>query len=267
MIEYFCVKLKMEKTMDFAVLEELGIKKIETYEKTRSVFFVKSLLAGLYLGLAMILSFTLGALLSTLHPVAGSIGFAIFFGLAFVLIVFLHGELFTGNVLMTLIPVFSGKKKASVILPMWSLNYLGNTVGVVLISALLFASGAQHKVLHDYVLAVSASKLSYSVLQVFLKSILCNFIVVVAGYAYVKLKSEPAKIMVMFLVVMAFVLPGLDHSIANIGTYSLALLISGSSESLGLMLVHVGIATVGNIIGGAILFAMPLYYVIKPQTK
>lgn len=250
--------------MDFELLEEIGLKKIQLFEKEKKVFFVKSILGGLYLALASILAFTLGALIAQINPYAGSIGVAIFFGIAFVLIVFLHGELFTGNVLMSLIPVLSGKKKFSLLLPMWSLNYLGNALGAILISVLFMLSNAQHHLVQDYITTIANGKLGYDLMDVFLKSILCNFIVVIAGYAYVKIKSEPAKIFVMFIVVMAFVLPGLDHSIANIATYSMALTVSRSLQQLPLMFVHVSIATVGNIIGGAFLYAFPLFYVLKP---
>lgn len=249
--------------MDFELIESTGLKKIDGYLKNKKTFFVKSIVAGLYLGLATILAFTLGSMLYVMHPVAGSIGTAIFFGIAFVLIVFLNGELFTGNVFFTLFPVMNRKRKGLDLIPMWSLNYLGNALGAIFILVLFIYSDAQAKYVHDYVKLVVNAKLHYTALSVFLKSILCNFVVVIAGYASVKVSDEMAKIVVMFLVVMTFVLPGLDHSIANIGVYSMGYVLEGMSPLLGQMVWYTAISTLGNIIGGAVLFALPMYYILK----
>lgn len=251
--------------MDFELIESTGLKKIDGYLSNKKTFFVKSLIAGLYLGVATILAFTLGSMLYVLHPVAGSVGTAIFFGIAFVLIVFLNGELFTGNVFFTLFPVISKKRKGMTLIPMWSLNYLGNALGAIFILVLFIYSEAQGKYVHEYVKLVVNSKLAYPVLSVFLKSILCNFVVVIAGYASVKVQDEMAKIVVMFLVVMTFVLPGLDHSIANIGVYAMGYVLEGMSPLLGQMIGYTAVSTLGNIIGGGVLFALPMYYILKPS--
>ena len=253
--------------MDFELIESAGLKKIDGYTSNVKTFFVKSLIAGLYLGVATILAFTLGSMLYVMHPIAGSVGTAIFFGIAFVLIVFLNGELFTGNVFFTLFPVMSGKRKAMPLIPMWSLNYLGNALGAIFILVLFIYSDAQAKYVHDYVKLVTLGKLSYSVSSVFIKSILCNFIVVIAGYASVKVKEEMAKIVVMFLVVMTFVLPGLDHSIANIGVYAMGYVLEGMDVHLMQMIWYTFVSTIGNIIGGALLFAVPMYYILKPTKE
>lgn len=48
------------------------------------------------------------------------------------------------------------------------------------------------------------------VLELFIKGILCNFIVCAAAFVGMKLKEEMAKTFIMMIIVMTFVLPGFD---------------------------------------------------------
>ena len=99
-----------------------------------------------------------------------------------------------------------------------------------------------------------------------IRAILCNFIVTLASYSSYKLQNEVAKIMVIFLLVIAFVLPGFEHSIANIGSFTLG--ISIGMTHLGLqMLLNVFIATIGNIIGGSIMLGLPIFAMFHPLEK
>ena len=58
-----------------------------------------------------------------------------------------------------------------------------------------------------------------STLRTFIKGILCNFIVCAAAFVGMKLKEETAKTFIMMIIVMTFVLPGFEHSIANYGNH------------------------------------------------
>ena len=74
------------------------------------------------------------------------------------------------------------------------------------------------------------------------------------------MKSESGKLIVMFLVIMSFVISGFEHCIANMSTFTIAyLLVDGIS--LSLILKSMFFVTIGNIIGGALLLAVPLKYI------
>jgi nitrite transporter NirC len=65
--------------------------------------------------------------------------------------------------------------------------------------------------------------------------------------------------MVMMLVISIFVYSGYEHSIANLGTFSISLLGNGSitySEALHNLLY----STLGNIVGGVVLLGLPFAY-------
>ena len=83
--------------MSFEMLSDLGIKKYEMCRDDIGRFFARSVVAGLYLGLATILSTTLGTLLFKDNLIASKIAVAGSFGIGLVIIVILGSELFTGN--------------------------------------------------------------------------------------------------------------------------------------------------------------------------
>ena len=75
---------------DYSLLLEAGQKKFAFFHQTPLKFFVKSILAGIYLGVAMSLSLALGGILATRDPNLAKIAFSMFFGLTFVLIIYLN---------------------------------------------------------------------------------------------------------------------------------------------------------------------------------
>lgn len=95
--------------MDFELLEKAGMTKYEMAKNDPFCFFMRSIVAGLYLGLATILSYTLAVLLIGHHVIASKIAFAGAFGIGLVIIVLLGSELFTGNCFTTMFPVYHKK--------------------------------------------------------------------------------------------------------------------------------------------------------------
>lgn len=247
---------------DFESFNAIAHTKFNMFKNDPKRFFTRSILAGLYLGVATILSYTLAIMFD--GPI-GKLFFSFAFGIGLVLIVLLGSELFTGNCFTTMFPVYHKELRFLDVLPMWLLCYVGNFIGISLVSFLYVKSGTMSDGLHDYIIHVVSAKLDFNVLQLFIKGILCNFIVCVAAYAGMKIKDDTAKILVMIVVVAAFVLPGFEHSIANMGTFTLGFASAGHELAFSHLFGHMGIATLGNIIGGSIMLAYPVYYITKPR--
>ena len=204
-------------------------------------------MAGLYLGLATILSYTLAVLLVEHHIIAAKIAFAGAFGIGLVIIVLLGSELFTGNCFTTMFPVYHKK------LRFFSFCFL------------FIKSGVNHEAMNQYLANVVSNKLNFDYLELFIKGILCNFIVCAAAFVGMKLKEETAKTFIMMIIVMTFVLPGFEHSIANMGTFSMTFTALGTGISWSGVWLHMLLSTLGNIIGGSILLGLPIYLMIRPK--
>lgn len=148
---------------------------------------------------------------------------------------------------------------------MWIVCYFGNFVGIALVCYLFFISGSNHELLSEYVVSCANTKLSFDIIELLVKAVLCNFIVCVGAYVGMKMQDDTAKTIIMMIVVMAFVLPGFEHSIANMGSFTLTIGALGSGANFGLIAIHMIVVTFGNMIGGGVLLGLPLYLMIKPN--
>jgi Formate/nitrite family of transporters len=251
---------------DIEVLSKLGKIKHNIMKTDPLRFFMRSFMAGAYLGSAAVLSYTLGAMLQS-HGVAAKIAVAATFGIGLVAIVYLGAELFTGNCFVTIMPVLKGELKIKDIIPMWVVCYIGNMVGIGLISFLFIKSGAQEKIMIPYLTTMMESKLQFDVFDLLIKGIMCNFIVCIAAYSGIKIKDETARLIVIMVFVMAFVLPGFEHCVANAGVFTMGVTQLGNAIDWGMLPLHMLVSTIGNIIGGSLLLAVPIYIVFREPKK
>lgn len=250
---------------DYLLIIQAGEQKLDYFQENAKKFFVKSIFAGVYLGIAMSLSLALGGIIATVNTNLAKIGFSMFFGLTFVLIIYLNGELFTGNCLTTIFPFFRGKKSYQLLARMWTICLLGNVAGICLYSFLFIRSHTLESIIIPYLSDLVVAKQNFSIESLIIKSILCNFIVCTATYVALKIKDDLAKTTIMLLVIMTFVLCGFDHCIANIGLFMMQGLIDSAVLNSLLVTQSISLSIIGNIIGGAILLAAPLYYILSTK--
>jgi nitrite transporter len=97
------------------------------------------------------------------------------------------------------------------------------------------------------------------------KVILANWIVCLAVRIALRCKEEIAKILVLILVVFIFVYLGFEHSIANMGTFSMAIL-GGGALTVGEALHNLFYSTLGNVVGGVLLVGLPFTY-LNPRER
>ncbi|WP_270640418.1 formate/nitrite transporter family protein [Longibaculum muris] len=252
---------------DVDMLCKLGKIKYQLMKTDPLRFFVRAFMAGAYLGLAAILSYTLGALLSD-HSVVGKIAVAGTFGIGLVAIIYLGAELFTGNCFVTIMPVLKKELKVRDILPMWITCYIGNMVGIAFICFLFIKGGSQETIMTPYLKGIMEAKLHFNAVELLIRGILCNFIVCVAAYSGVKVKDDTAKLIIVMILVMTFVLPGFEHCVANGGIFAMGMTQLGNTVDWSLMPLHMLLSTIGNIIGGSVLLAVPVYMMFKaPKEK
>ena len=177
-------------------------------------FFIRAIMAGFFIVVATILSNVSAAVLYSTYPQFGKLLGAFLFSIAIVLIVFIGGELFTGNNMTMAMGAYAGSCSWKQVLKVWLVSYIGNFVGAFFLSFLFVKSGASHQILVDYYNSFLAAKLSAPPMQLFLRGVLCNFCVCLAVLTGTRMKSESGKLIVMFCVIMAFVVSGFEHCVA-----------------------------------------------------
>lgn len=244
--------------IDVDIIGNLASYKGNLAKDRTMTFTLRAIMAGFYLVVAIVLSYTTGALVNKISPELAKIASAMTFSIALALICFLGGELFTGSNLVMGIGLYSGKTDIKDLIRVFCLSYLGNLIGNMAISYIFVKSGASFDLLREYIQPIVETKLALSSIEMVLRGILCNFIVCISVMASIKMKSESAKMTVMFWCIFAFVVAGFEHSIANMGTFSMAYFM-GIDLPLIPLLNSMLWVTIGNILGGTVLYSLPLY--------
>lgn len=244
-------------TNDIEKVAQSAINKADIFKNKPGKYFIRAIMAGFYIVVATILSNVTAAVLFPTYPQFGKIFGAFLFSIAIVLIVFIGGELFTGNNMTMAIGFYNKSCSIIDVIKIWIVSYIGNFVGAFIFSFIFVESGASKQILIDYYNSFIFTKLSLTPMELLLRGILCNFMVCLAVWTGTRMKSESGKLVVMFCVIMAFVIAGFEHCIANMGTFSIAYMILDGVK-LSLIGKSMFFVTIGNIIGGAILLALPL---------
>lgn len=243
---------------DMNSISTAAANKAEVSSKHPGIFFWRAIMAGFFIVVAILLSNVTAAVLYSRYPEWAKVIGAFLFSIAIVLIVFIGGELFTGNNMTLALGVYNKKCRVSDMLRVWVYSYIGNFIGAALLSVLFVYSGAAKNIMTNYYMAIIPGKLDMTWYELLLRGILCNFLVCLAVWTGTRMKTESGKLIVMFCVIMAFVISGFEHCIANMGTFTIAALLcpgmmTGAAVAKSMILV-----TIGNIIGGAVLLALPL---------
>lgn len=118
---------------------------------------------------------------------------------------------------------------------------------------------------NGFLLSVVDKKMNTPVIELFFRGILCNWLVCLAFFVPMSMKENGAKMFAMMLFVFCFFISGYEHSIANMCTFAIALVLHHPGTiSLGGVLHNLIPVTLGNLIGGGALMAYMYYYVNKP---
>jgi formate/nitrite transporter FocA (FNT family) len=203
---------------------------------------------------------------SSLRPLGRLVG-AIAFGWALVFIYYSRSELLTSNMMIVSIGAYHRRTSWARALRLLGLCYLGNLLGGLFVALLLrFSTLVEGAPLDEMVDSV-AHKLAYVTdgpagwVDLLLRAVLCNFCINVAMLLVYNglIKDDLTKCLVMITSVFIFAFLGLEHSVANTVLFSIV----GLREGLDLVAAagNIGIALVGNFIGGGLLIGLYYAYV------
>ena len=237
-IEYSTVGLAAEKKMAF-------------YKEEKGAYFVSSMMAGIYVGLCMI---TILVMAGAMDNFAGiKILQGVSFAAALSLVVFAGAELFTGNVFVMTAGVMQKKVKRADAVKLCTYCYFGNMAGSIIVAALFLGTGYLQGPVLEAAHQAMYSKTDPSFTELFVRGILCNLLVCAAVWCMYRLKSEAAKLVMIFWCIYLFVVCGFEHSIANMSLFSMETMAGVDAYIFGRMLVNLGATTTGNILGGMML--------------
>ena len=142
---------------------------------------------------------------------------AMTFATGLMMVVLTGAELFTGNVMMTF-SVIEKKTSLAKLLRNWTLVYIGNVVGSVLLATIIYFTGCSHnshEALGVLGLTTAYTKVNLTFVEAFTRGILCNWLVCLAIWMASSSRHVIGKIFAIFFPITTFVASGYEHSIAN----------------------------------------------------
>lgn len=215
--------------------------------------FVLAVLAGALIGLGgMMLLLVKGD--GALSPSVSALLGGLCFSLGLFAVVMCGAELFTGNSLMVL-GAARGRYGWGEMLARWALVYAGNLVGSLAVAVLLHLCGfsAAGGAVGSALGTIADAKCSLPPVQLLARAAMCNLLVCLGVWIAAAGRSACDRLAAVALPVTAFVACGFEHSVANMMLLPLALIegVGGSPAGLAANLAFV---TVGNVVGGALLF-------------
>lgn len=250
-------------------VEHLALKKQKIYRQSRARFISRSMLASMFIGFGVIVAFKTGNFFYLEHSPFAYPMAAITFGAAIILIAYGGGDLFTGNTFYFTYAALRKKIGWVEVVKIWLTSYFGNILGAILFALMIYTTGLFNEaVVNGFLLGVVEKKMHDPWFELFFRGILCNWLVCLAFFIPMSLKGDGPKIFAMVLFVFCFFISGYEHSIANMCTFAIALVLNHPGTISFDGVIHNLIpVTLGNLIGGGVLMGWMYHYVNKPYLE
>lgn len=209
------------------------------------------------------------------------------FPVGLMMIVFIGGELFTGDCLM-IAGVVDKRFSVAAMIKTLVIVYLSNMAGAVLIVALVYYSGLLDYTggaLGAFTIKVAYGKATITPFKAVCSGILCNILVCIAALMATAARDIVGKIWSIFFPIWAFVIGGWEHCVANMFYVPAGIFASMNSnyvakaeELYGITAGQIAASlnvggfisnqipvTIGNTLGGMVFVALPLYAIHKSK--
>lgn len=211
------------------------------------------------------------------------------FPVGLMMIVFVGGELFTGDCLMVM-GCLHGEYRVIDMLRVLAVVFLSNFAGAALMAAMVSATtqfGFTGNLLGAFTIKVAMGKVNMSFGAAFVSGILCNIFVCVAVLMAAASKDIAGKVWAIFFPIMAFVVSGYEHCVANmyyvpagifaaanpayaeaaVSAYGYTAEQMASLNWANFLVKNLVPVTLGNIVGGMVFVGLPLYLIHAQKIK
>jgi formate/nitrite transporter len=205
------------------------------------------------------------------------------------MIVFLGGELFTGDCMIAM-ACLRGKVKVTKMIGILILVWITNLAGGLLMALLIAHSGQlaySNNLLGAFTIKLAVGKAGIDFGPGVCSGILCNIFVCAAVLMAAMAKDMAGKIMAIFFPIMSFVIGGFEHCVANMYYIPAGIFAAGNATYAEVAAKEYGITkdqlaslnwgtffvnnelpvTIGNIIGGMVCISLVLVLLNRKQKE
>jgi formate transporter len=227
---------------------------------------IRGALGGALLGFGTTLAFT-----AEIQTGIGIVG-ALLFPAAFVIIILLGLELVTGSFALIPVAVMAKKATGTEMLKNWFWVIIGHLIGAVFYAILYIVAVTQlgqvtnHAVAAKILAVAEAKTLGYKslgsegLLVVFVKAMLCNWMVTLGAVMAMTTKSVIGKIAAMWLPILIFFAQGFEHAVVNMFVIPAGMILGADISMADWWLWNQIPVLIGNLVSGVLFTGFALYY-------
>ncbi|WLR48284.1 formate/nitrite transporter family protein [Halobacillus litoralis] len=254
------------------IVDEFGEKGRDHLNKPFRAQFLLALTAGSFMTFGAVFSILLAVGVETkgVYHLLSGLGFAAGYSMVFI----------SGAVLFTeinvLLPSYlfnkAGLMKTN-IYKFWLSSYIGNIIGAFLVAVLIQWSGSFASTFYPELEMYLDHKMKFmdhgvkGWFQVLISGVLANWLIGMAAFLTTSARDLTGKILGTTLPVVLFVAGNFQHSAANMGYFSMGFLASDKYTWYEYIFFNLVPASIGNLIGGAILVSLLFSYAYKEDIQ
>lgn len=244
----------------------------------RKVYLQRASMAGIIIGVFYSTYYSIAALFAgmdagglSMAPIGKLVG-SLAFGWALVFIYFTRSELLTSNMMVVTVGAYHHRIKLLRASWLLVLCFVGNFFGGLLVAVMLRFSTLTNGLVGEQMLHSVETKLAYvsagpaGWVDLLIRAIFCNLMINLAMILIYNgfIHDDLTKSLGMIAAVFVFAFLGLEHSVANTVLFTIVGVDQGID--VGLAMGNVGIALIGNYLGGGLLVGW-FYAYANDETK
>jgi formate/nitrite transporter len=228
---------------------------------------LRAILGGALLSLAAAFAVTVST--TTGIPLLG----ALLFPVGFIMLYLLGFDLLTGVFVLTPLAWLDRRPGVTVgaILRNWGLVFLGNFIGAFSVAVLMavvvtYGFSTPPNEVGEAIGHIGEGRtLGYAehgfagMLTLFVRGVLCNWMVATGVILSMVAKDVPGKVVAMWMPIMLFFFMGFEHSIVNMFLFPSGLLLGGDFTVLDYLVWNEIPTVLGNLVGGLLCVGLPFY--------
>ncbi|GEO40263.1 formate/nitrite transporter [Skermanella aerolata] len=228
---------------------------------------IRAYMAGAILALAAVFAVTVAV--QTGIPIVG----AILFPVGFCMLYLLGFDLLTGVFTLTPLALLDKRPGVTVagVLRNWGLVFVGNFAGaltVALMMAIVFTNGftTAPDAVGQKIGSIGESRtVGYAahgaagMLTLFIRGVLCNWMVSTGVVGAMLSTSVPGKVIAMWMPIMLFFGMAFEHSVVNMFLFPSGLMLGGNFSIMDYMIWNEIPTVLGNLVGGLAFVGLTLY--------
>ena len=138
------------------------------------------------------------------------------------------------------------------------LIWLGNLTGTAIMGGMILCTRIAS--IGEKAAEICSVKFNDNLLSIFILAIFCGMLMFIAADGFKKIENPVGKMLAVFLPVMAFILSGYEHCIANMFYFTIAKVWSANT------VLYLLVMTMGNAVGGMFIPFVKKFF-IQPEAQ